>query len=277
MAPRWHRLPTAHSRIVIPSPWDEVTFIPPSPASVLSLHTIQVKQLSIPLPLKFQTPLSNNPQTIKMQFTTYTAAAIIAFAGAAQAQGAFQSAFDKLTSEYIPSSVFQDLETPIMSAASAAKVTGDFSSIVGSALQASSVPDWFQKAWPTQYSTQLDAITGAVAEIKTAATSAEDAAESKTSEAQSVATTVENGVTSVVTAARSEITEAASSASSGAANKASEVKSKATEVASDIKGGASSIKSELGEKATGSENAGPRQTAAYAGAALGAMGLAMAL
>lgn len=212
-----------------------------------------------------------------MQFTTTTAAFVLAFTATASAQNFFQSAADKLIGQYLPTSIMSDLETPIMSAASAAQVTGDFSSIVGSALQASSVPEWFSKAWPTQYNTQYEALTGAVGEIRTVATSAEGAAASKASESESVATTVVNGATSVVTAARSEITSAASEASSGAAGKASEMKSKATEVVSDIKGGAASLTSEIAGKATGSENAGARQTAAYGAAALGAMGMVMAL
>lgn len=206
-----------------------------------------------------------------MQFTTYTAAAVLAFCSAAQAQNVFQSAFDKLTEQYLPTDILSSVESPVMSAASAAKVTGDFSSILPSALQASSVPEWFSKAWPTQYNSQYEALTGAVAEIKTAATSAEEAQASQT---ENVATTVKDGVTSVVTGARSEITDKATSAKS----EASDVKSKATEAASSIKDGAASLTSEIASKATGdAENAAERLTAAYGAAALGAMGLVMAL
>ena len=162
-----------------------------------------------------------------------------------------------------------------MSAASAAKVTGDFSSILPSALQASSVPDWFSKAWPTQYNSQYEALTGAVAEIKTAATSAEEAQASQT---ENVATTVTDGVTSVITGARSEVTDKATSVKSEATEKASEAMSKATEAASSIKDGAASITSEIASKVTGdAENSAERLTAAYGAAALGAMGLVMAL
>ena len=206
-----------------------------------------------------------------MQFTTYTAAAVLAFCSAAQAQNVFQSAFDKLTEQYLPTDILSSVESPVMSAASAAKVTGDFSSILPSALQASSVPEWFSKAWPTQYNSQYEALTGAVAEIKTAATSAEEAQASQT---ENVATTVKDGVTSVVTGARSEITDKATSAKS----EASDVKSKATDAASSIKDGAASLTSEIASKATGdAENAAERLTAAYGAAALGAMGLVMAL
>lgn len=210
-----------------------------------------------------------------MQFTTYTAAAVLAFCSAAQAQNVFQSAFDKLTEQYLPTDILSSVESPVMSAASAAKVTGDFSSILPSALQASSVPEWFSKAWPTQYNSQYEALTGAVAEIKTAATSAEEAQASQT---ENVATTVKDGVTSVVTGARSEITDKATSVKSEATEKASEAKSKATEAVSSIKDGAASITSEIASKVTGdAENAAERLTAAYGAAALGAMGLVMAL
>ncbi len=176
----------------------------------------------------------------------------------------FNSAADKLVSEYIPTSVYDSLSSPVMSAASAASVTGDFKDILPSALRESSVPGWLESAWPTKYSSQYMALTSGVGHLRGAATTASD---------QSDAEETAESATSSGSGKVDEIKASAKDA-------ASDVKSKATDIASDVKSKATNVEDKvtsLAGEITGSEGAGARATAAVGGAMLGAMGLVMAL
>lgn len=70
----------------------------------------------------------------------------------------FTAAANQLISAYIPSSALPALQSAISSAANAAKVTGDPSSIINSALLATELPEWFMSAVPSAYSSQLAAL-----------------------------------------------------------------------------------------------------------------------
>lgn len=59
---------------------------------------------------------------------------------------------ESIISSYIPSDVFDELAASVSSAASAASVTGDPTSLVYSALEDVSPPAWFSSAVPSTYS-----------------------------------------------------------------------------------------------------------------------------
>lgn len=78
----------------------------------------------------------------------------------------FTLAANELISKYIPSGAFTALEASVSSAASAAKVTGDASSLIFDALLASSIPAWFASAVPADYSSQISALEGDISALR---------------------------------------------------------------------------------------------------------------
>jgi len=192
----------------------------------------------------------------------------------------FTSAANELISDYVPTAVIDEWEQPIMSAASENSVSGEYTEILYSALQASQVPGWFESAVPSQYEEQYAALTSGIEEIRGAAT---DVAES-----------VEESVSS----ARDEISSRVEDVESRASDFTSNVESKATDVASDIESGATSVATDVVDGVTSvftrvedgvtsviseiigtetSEGWAARQTAAVGGALMAGLGLVMAL
>jgi hypothetical protein len=78
----------------------------------------------------------------------------------------FTSAANELVSKYLPSNILPALESSVSVAASAASVTGDASSLLYSALLASSIPAWFASAVPAAYTSQIAALEGDISALR---------------------------------------------------------------------------------------------------------------
>lgn len=196
----------------------------------------------------------------------------------------FTSAANDLISDYVPTAVIDEWEAPIMSAAAENSVSGEYSEILYSALQASEKPDWFESAIPSQYEEQYAALTSGVEEIRSAAT---EAAGGAGEEISSRVESVESQASDVASNVESRATDAASNVESAATDAASNVESKATDVASDVVSGATSVATRIEDGVTSivsnivgtetSEGFAARQTAAVGGALMAGLGLVMAL
>jgi hypothetical protein len=79
---------------------------------------------------------------------------------------AFTGAASALISSYIPPADFSTMSISVSSAAAAASVTGDASSLIYSAFEATSLPAWFQSAIPASYSSQVAALTAAIGSLR---------------------------------------------------------------------------------------------------------------
>lgn len=67
----------------------------------------------------------------------------------------FHLSVGSIVSSYIPSSIFSQLAYSVSLSAGAASVTGDATSLIYAALEATLVPSWFSAAVPATYSSQM--------------------------------------------------------------------------------------------------------------------------
>ena len=81
-------------------------------------------------------------------------------------QADFTAAANALISSYIPAKDWPVLTASVGAAASSASVTGDVSSLIYSALEASPRPAWFQSAIPTQYAGNIQTLESAIDAIR---------------------------------------------------------------------------------------------------------------
>lgn len=192
----------------------------------------------------------------------------------------FTSAAEELISDYVPTAVVEQWEAPIMSAASANDVSGEYSEILYSALQASERPEWFESAIPTEFEEQYAGLTSGIEELRSAAT---DVAESVSESVSSVQDEISSRVSDVSSRA-SDITD---SVADSATDVGSSVKSKATDVASDVVSGATSVFTRVEDGVTSlvseivgtstSDGLGARQTAAIGGVMMAGLGVVLAM
>jgi hypothetical protein len=78
----------------------------------------------------------------------------------------FTSAADELISSYIPEDKFKVMTESLGPAAESASVTGDISSIIFSALNATDPPSWFEDAIPTQFKEEVSALESAIDNLR---------------------------------------------------------------------------------------------------------------
>lgn len=71
-----------------------------------------------------------------------------------------------IVSSYIPASVFSQLAYSVSLSAGAASVTGDATSLVYAALEATSVPSWFSAAVPATYSSQMQTLQEQINQLR---------------------------------------------------------------------------------------------------------------
>ena len=181
----------------------------------------------------------------------------------------FTNAANDLIENYVPTSVIEAWSAPIMSAASEAQVTGEYTDILYSAIRASSVPGWFESAVPTEFNEQYVALTSGVEELRGAATTA---AAEEGDRVSSVTDEAGDRVSSITDEAGDRV----SSIEDRVTSKVDDIRSGATSVATRIEDGVTSIISDILPTQTG-ENAGAKQTAAIGGALMAGLGLVMAL
>lgn len=74
----------------------------------------------------------------------------------------FHVSVQSLISSYIPPPVFSDLAASVASAASAASVTGDATSLVYAVLEGASRPPWFSSAVPSTYSAEMSTLEASI-------------------------------------------------------------------------------------------------------------------
>lgn len=70
-------------------------------------------------------------------------------------QYSFHQSVGSMVASFIPMSVFSELAHSVSLSAGAASVTGDATSLIYAALEATSVPEWFSAAIPSTYSSQM--------------------------------------------------------------------------------------------------------------------------
>ncbi|KAL1856253.1 hypothetical protein Daus18300_010825 [Diaporthe australafricana] len=78
----------------------------------------------------------------------------------------FHVSASSLISMYIPAPVFSELAASVASAASAASVTGDASSLVYAALEDTSRPPWFASAVPSTFAAQMSTLEASINELR---------------------------------------------------------------------------------------------------------------
>lgn len=81
-----------------------------------------------------------------------------------------QLSIDSLISEYIPTGVLSELAVSVSSAAAAASITGNPTSLIFSALDGSSRPAWFASAVPATYTAQMSTLEAEIDIMKGVAT-----------------------------------------------------------------------------------------------------------
>lgn len=74
----------------------------------------------------------------------------------------FHVSVKSLISSYIPPAVFSDLAASVASAASAAAVTGDATSLVYAVLEDASRPPWFSSAVPSTYAAEMSILEASI-------------------------------------------------------------------------------------------------------------------
>lgn len=87
-------------------------------------------------------------------------------------------AIESLVSSFIPSDIFSDLAASVSSAAAAATITGNPTSLIYSALEDASPPGWFVSAVPATYTAQMDDLQSSINVLRAASTSATSSAAS---------------------------------------------------------------------------------------------------
>ncbi|KAG8162052.1 hypothetical protein KVR01_007817 [Diaporthe batatas] len=78
----------------------------------------------------------------------------------------FHVSVQSLVSSYIPLEVFSDLAASAVSAASAASVTGDPTSLIYAALEDVSRPPWFSAAVPATYTAEMSSLEASINELR---------------------------------------------------------------------------------------------------------------
>lgn len=78
----------------------------------------------------------------------------------------FHQSVGSIVSSYIPSSIFSQLAHSISLSAGAASVTGDATSLIYAALEATSVPSWFSAAVPATYSSQIHTLQEQINQLR---------------------------------------------------------------------------------------------------------------
>lgn len=78
----------------------------------------------------------------------------------------FHLSVGSIVSSYIPASIFSQLAYSVSLSAGAASVTGDATSLIYAALEATSVPSWFSAAVPAIYSSQMHTLQEEINELR---------------------------------------------------------------------------------------------------------------
>lgn len=78
----------------------------------------------------------------------------------------FHLSVGSIVSSYIPSSIFSQLAYSVSLSAGAASVTGDATSLIYAALEATSVPSWFSAAVPATYSSQMHTLQEQINQLR---------------------------------------------------------------------------------------------------------------
>lgn len=103
---------------------------------------------------------------------------------------------EALISSYIPTDVFSEFEASVSSAASAASVTGDPSSLIYSALEDASVPAWFTSAIPATYTAQISTLEANIQALKAPTTITESSSTLESTSASAIVSSGTSGATS---------------------------------------------------------------------------------
>lgn len=77
----------------------------------------------------------------------------------------FHLSVGSIISSYIPGSIFNQLAYSVSLCARAASVTGDATSLLCAALEATSLPPWFSAAVPSIYSSQMHTLQEQINQI----------------------------------------------------------------------------------------------------------------
>lgn len=78
----------------------------------------------------------------------------------------FHLSVGSIVSSYIPASVFSQLAYSVSLSAGAASVTGDATSLIYAALEATSLPSWFSAAVPATYSSQMHTLQEEINQLR---------------------------------------------------------------------------------------------------------------
>ncbi|KAL2291693.1 hypothetical protein FJTKL_11904 [Diaporthe vaccinii] len=78
----------------------------------------------------------------------------------------FHLSVGSIVSSYIPASIFSQLAYSVSLSAGAASVTGDATSLIYAALEATSVPSWFSAAVPAIYSSQMHTLQEEINQLR---------------------------------------------------------------------------------------------------------------
>lgn len=78
----------------------------------------------------------------------------------------FHQSVGAMISSYIPASIFSELAHSVSLSAEMASVTGDATSLIYAALEATSVPTWFLAAVPSTYSSQMYTLQEQINQIR---------------------------------------------------------------------------------------------------------------
>lgn len=78
----------------------------------------------------------------------------------------FHLSVGSIISSYLPSSILSQLAHSVSLSAGAASVTGDATSLIYAALEATSVPSWFSAAVPVTYSSQMHTLQEQINQLR---------------------------------------------------------------------------------------------------------------
>lgn len=78
----------------------------------------------------------------------------------------FHLSVGSMISSYLPSSILSELAHSVSLSAAAASVTGDATSLIHAALEATSVPSWFSAAVPVTYSSQMHTLQEQINQLR---------------------------------------------------------------------------------------------------------------
>ncbi|OCK73520.1 hypothetical protein K432DRAFT_430546 [Lepidopterella palustris CBS 459.81] len=217
---------------------------------------------------------------------------------------AFSSAANQLISLYVPAAG----QSAILSAASAASITGDPQSIINSALAATVVPSWLA-AVPTEYQSCINSVESAISGLRGAASTgiagaprvatatnsagstfitiippssvsiaaASSVTGSVASITGSVATSLSSVLSSVSSVSNSAASSAPSSAVSAASSTASSAASATSSAVSSVANKPSAVTSHTASSSTSSGFAAPTQVPIAAAGVIGLLGMVLAV